>query len=94
VLVHHAEPGRHGRLRPRGRKRGTIDLDDARIRLDQAEEHPHQRALPRPVLAEQRMALAGNQGEIDAPQRVDRTEALRDAAHANDLGRAHGVRAP
>jgi hypothetical protein len=67
-----ARPGEGARL--------TIDQDLALVGLGEPVEHVHQRGLPRPVLPEQCVDLAGLDGEVDPGVGRHRTEPLGDAA--------------
>jgi hypothetical protein len=79
VLVHHAEAG-GDRVGRRGEASiAPVDADDAGVRADHAERDSHQRGLPRPVLAEQRVHRTGAHGERRAVEGDGLAEALRDA---------------
>src|SRR5207249_11247302 len=53
--------------------------DAAGVRRVLADEALHERALPRPVLAEQRVERAGGHAERHVVERDERAEALRQA---------------
>src|SRR5208337_1473532 len=59
----------------------AVDQHLAGVRLHHARENVHQRRLPGPVLAEQRMDLAAIEIEVDPAERLDPTEAFDDPAH-------------
>src|SRR5918992_1616478 len=62
------------------------DHDHAGVRLVNAAEDPHERALPGAVLADERVDLAGGEGEIDASEGVDAAEGLGHAPQLHDRG--------
>jgi hypothetical protein len=77
---HHADPSPDGVA-------GAFDLDGlvvhedlALVRLQQSIQDVHQRGLAGAVLAEQRVDLAGFDGEVDVIVRDEATETFRDAA--------------
>ena len=62
-----------------GREPRAVEVHLAAIGLHLSGQHVHERALPRPVLAEQGQHLAGANGQIDPVERDRRAVALRDA---------------
>ena len=70
-----------------GRVRPTRDLQLAPIGAHGAGDDVHQRGLPRAVLADQRVHLAGVEREFHAVQRRRRPEPLGDVADLQDAGR-------
>ena len=56
------------------RKRCAVQRDAPRVRLVRAAEDFHQRALPRAILADERMHLAHAHAQRNAPQRGSRGE--------------------
>jgi len=92
------DDGNAGGLGTGGRKEiggAAVDLDGARIRLDQPGQHLDEGALAGTVLAEEGHHLAGAQLEIDLGQRLDVAVALGEAAHqkARPFDRASGFSA-
>ena len=77
--------GRNARIdRGLGRARrdlGAAEADDAGIAREDAGHRLDQRGLARAVLAEQRVNLAGPQGEIHLLQGAQRAKAFAQAAH-------------
>ena len=80
VLVHHADPALDRGLRRPQLSRLAVDQDLALVRPVEAVEDVHQRRLPGPVLAQQRVHLALAQVEVDVVVRDDAREPLGDAA--------------
>ena len=80
VLVHHADAGRDGVPRAAEGPRLAVHQDLALVRLQQAVELVHQGRLARAVLAEQRVHLAGLDGQVDVVVGHQVAEALGDAA--------------
>jgi hypothetical protein len=81
VLVDHADPGPDG---VGGRVDGhdlTVQPNLALVRLIEAVENLHQRALARAVLAQQGVDFAGAHVEIDPVASQHTGEAFGDAAH-------------
>ena len=66
----------------------AVDQDLAGVGGMHAREHLHQRRLAGPVLADDRVDLAGAAVDVDAVQDLDAEEALADAAHLEQLGHA------
>jgi hypothetical protein len=62
-------------------RRSAIDLDLARVRMLEAGENLHERALAGTVLPKQRHDLAAPKSELDALQRGDGAVALRQTGH-------------
>ena len=81
VLVHHPDPGVERVLRRRERDGPPEELDLALVGVVEAGEDVRERALPRAVLAEQRMHLADGRLEVDGVVRHDAREPLRDPTH-------------
>ena len=67
----------------------AVDFDGPLIGGIGAEEDIHQRGLAGAVLAEETQNVAGMHREIDRRAGLHRTEALRDAAHADQRRRVH-----
>ena len=63
-------------MRVARRERRAVQRDAPRVRLVRAAEDFHQRALPRAILADERMHLALTDAQRNAPQRGRRAEAL------------------
>ena len=86
VLEHHAdaEPPRGGRIGDGDRLALPADL--AGGRLQRAVDDLHQRRLAGAVLAEQRVDLAGRDGEIDVVVGAQRAEILDDAQRLQQVG--------
>ncbi len=80
VLVHHADAALDRGLRRPQLGRLAVDQDLALVRPVEAVEDVHQRRLPRPVLAQQRVHLALAQVEVDVVVRDNAWEPLCDAA--------------
>src|SRR5690606_19765231 len=79
VLMHHPDAVRH-RLPGTGEAdRLVVEQDLALVGVVEAEEHVHERGLAGAVLAEQRVDLAGLDGEADRIVRDEGSEALGDA---------------
>src|SRR5690606_12378540 len=68
----------------------AADLDMAAVRADHPGQHVHQRRLPRPVLAEQRVHFTRADGEVDTAQRANTAVVFDDALHVQQ-GRHDGV---
>ena len=83
MLMHHADAGPNGVPGPLEADRLAIDLDLARIGLDQAVENIHQCAFAGAVLADERVDLPGKDREVDAVIGQDAGELLYDATHFN-----------
>jgi hypothetical protein len=76
---------------PRVARRGggeglAVEVHLAAIGLHFAGKHVHERALPRPVLAEQAQDLTRTHGEIDAIECERRAVALGDAVDLQPCG--------
>src|SRR6267143_1206436 len=71
------------------RVRRALDPHDARVGFERARQDPHQRALARTVLADERAHFAGLDGEIDAVERDGRAERFAHAAHLEPRRRAY-----
>ncbi len=80
--VRDPSPARLGR--PARRVRRIAQPHRAGVRREQAGEDVEQRALPRPVLPDQRMHLPGAYVEIDAAKSDRRAEALGDGVDRED----------
>ena len=76
--------GRSGVKRAAERCFLPVDQDRAGVRLVDPAEHFDQRALTGPVLADQRVDLAGIQREVNAAQRLNRAELLGHVAQVDD----------
>ena len=83
MLVHHTDSRCHRVHRRVDDRRPASQLDGARVPLHEAEEDLHERALPRPVLAQEGMDLPGRAREIGPAQGLHGAEVLGDAAHAH-----------
>ena len=62
----------------------AILQDPATVRLMDPAEDLNERALPRPILAGERMHLSSVKTEIDVAQNFDGAEAFCDSAKLND----------
>src|SRR5215216_4069272 len=80
VLVHGLDAELAGRHRVRDGDLAALEPDLAAIGGEGARQDLDQRALAGPVVADQGRHLPRVDGEVDAPQRPDAAEALRDAA--------------
>ena len=90
MLMHHADAQRQRIGRAANDGGPAIDGDAALIGGIAAEEDVHQRGLAGPVLAEEPEHIAGMECQVDGVDRPDRTEALADAPHGQELGGRHG----
>ena len=79
LLVDHRHSRAPRLVRIARRKRRAVQRDAPRVRLVRAAEDFHQRALPRAILADERMHLALADAQRNAPQRGSRAEAFTDA---------------
>ena len=68
----------------------AVDPDDTLIRPVQPGEHVHERALAGPVLAEERVDLAGPEVEVDVVVGEDARERLDDADRLDGVRRRSG----
>ena len=85
-LIDQADPRRARIGRFADHRPLTVDPDLASVRLIDAGQNLHQRALAGPVLTHQRMNLMATHGQFDLIQRTRRAKALTDAFHfQNDL---------
>ena len=77
------------------RERRTVQRDAPRVRLVRTAEDLHQRALPRAILADERMHLAHADSQRNAPQRGRRAERFFNSVEGKagrwDLGGGGGV---
>ena len=81
LLVNHRDAALARVQRVRRAERLAIERDASGVGLIRAGEDFHQRAFARAVLADERVRLAGCDGQCDAPQRVRGTEGLAHAGH-------------
>ena len=86
MLVDHRDAGRHRFGGPVAGERAAAKNDFARVRRRHAEQHFHQGALARAVLAEQAEDLARSHFEIDAVVRAHGAEAADDPSHFQKRG--------
>ena len=85
-----AMPAPQGVGRRLGRKRlAARSVDPAVVGGMDAGRDPHQRALARPVLADQRMDFAGANVQIHAVQDGDLAESLADLRAVRKIGGIH-----
>ena len=88
VLVHHRDAGGERVARRREPDGLAPQLDRSGVGLVEAREDVREGALPRTVLAEQRVHLADGGLEVDGVVREHAGEALGDPAHRHRGGRA------
>ena len=86
VLVDHGDAGGHRLAGIVPGQLATAEDDGAGIRRQHAEQHLHQGALARAVLAEQAEDLARLDVEVDAVVGAQGAEATDDAAHFEESG--------
>ena len=81
--MHHADAGRESLGRRSKRDDAAGDLEHARVRGVDTSDDLSERALPRAVLATQRVAAAPGDLDGDVVQRDDAGEALDDVREAD-----------
>ncbi len=84
MLVHHAEPEAVSVARPGDVVLLAIDQHVSGVGAVVAHHALHERALPRPVLAEDRVEGTRREPERDVIERGQRSEALRHPAHVDE----------
>ena len=85
MLVDHADPQRVGVIGVLDLHHLAVLLDDALLRLVQAEQHTHQGGLSGAVFSQQRVDLAPPQLERDIVVGDDPRKALGDVQHFNGI---------
>jgi hypothetical protein len=86
VLVDHADAAGDRVAGRRDPRLLASDQDAAPVGWIEAVEHPHQRRLPRAVLAHERMDLSRSEGEVDRVVREHAGEALRETLESDERG--------
>jgi hypothetical protein len=91
MLVHHPDPRVERVAGGVEVHRSPVQENLALVRPVEAGEDVRERALPGPVLAEERVHLAGGRLEVDAVIRDHARKPLRDPAHLDSSGSAGGA---
>ena len=84
LLMHHGDAGRARVARRAEAGLPAVEQETAGEFRMHAGDDLHQRALARAVLADETMDLAGGKREVDATQRLDAAEGLRDLLQFED----------
>ena len=85
MLVHHADIARRGVVGGVEDDLLPVNQDLSGVRLVHAEQHAHERGLPRPVLSEESVHFAAADSYADIVIGHNAGEALCDAAHLNNI---------